>query len=81
VLAGSDEATALGSGILAAVGVGLHPNVNAAVQSMTTTRTLYEPNAEGVARYETLYQTYRTIYPALKSVFLNAAQNEHKAND
>jgi sugar (pentulose or hexulose) kinase len=48
---------------------------------MTTTRTLYEPNAEGVARYETLYQTYRTIYPALKSVFLNAAQNEHKAND
>jgi sugar (pentulose or hexulose) kinase len=45
---------------------------------MTTTRTEYAPNPDGVARYETLYQTYRTIYPALKSVFLNAAANEHK---
>lgn len=76
MLAGSDEATALGAGILAAVGVGLHPNVDVAVKSMTTTRTLYEPNPEGVARYETLYQTYRTIYPALKSVFLRASGND-----
>jgi len=80
VLAGSDEATALGSGILAAVGVGLHPNVEIAVKAMTTTRTLYEPNPEVVDRYEALYQTYRSIYPALKSVFLNVSLNEHKKN-
>lgn len=81
MLAGSDEATALGAGILAAVGVGLHPSIDVAVKSMTTTRTLYEPNPEGAARYETLYQTYRTIYPALKPVFLNASRNVHKEND
>jgi xylulokinase len=80
-LAGSDEATALGAGILAAVGVGLHADVDAAVNSMTTTRLLYEPNPETVTRYEQLYQSYRTVYPALKSVFLTVAQNEKHKND
>jgi sugar (pentulose or hexulose) kinase len=42
---------------------------------MTTTSQRYEPTAEGVATYEHLYQTYRTIYPALKTVFAAAAQN------
>lgn len=74
-LAGSDEATALGAGILATVGSGLHPDVATAVSAMTTTSQRYEPTAEGVATYEHLYQTYRTIYPALKTVFAAAAQN------
>ena len=81
VLAGSDEATALGAGILASVGVGLHANTDVAVRSMTTTRNPYEPNELNVARYEKLYQTYRTIYPALKPVFLHAAQDSEVAND
>ena len=75
VLAGSDEATALGAGILATIGAGLHPNVETAVKHMTTTSLRYEPNPEGVAEYERLYQSYRTIYPALKEVFAEVAQN------
>jgi xylulokinase len=77
-LAGSDEATALGSGILAAVGSGLHNDLSSAVAAMTTTRQVYEPNPAGVADYENLYQTYKTIYPALKPVFLAAAKAEVK---
>ena len=79
VLAGSDEATALGAGILAAVGGGLHENVSTAVAAMTTTSQLYEPNPESVAVYENLYRTYRSIYPALKDVFAEAA--EHGKSD
>jgi xylulokinase len=75
VLAGSDEATALGAGILATIGAGLHPNVETAVQQMTTSSTRYEPNPQGVAVYEKLYQTYRTIYPALKTVFAEVGKN------
>ena len=69
VLAGSDEATALGTGILAAVGAGLHPDILTAVEAMTTVRERYEPNAETAGIYDALFATYRQIYPALKPVF------------
>lgn len=74
-LAGSDEATALGAGILGAVGAGLHTDVIEAVQSMTSKSQRYEPIAQNVATYEKLYSTYRQIYPALKPVFAEAASH------
>jgi xylulokinase len=74
-LAGSDEATALGAGILGAVGAGLHADVIEAVQSMTSKSQRYEPISQNVATYEKLYSTYRQIYPALKPVFAEAASH------
>ncbi|MEY4300993.1 MAG: hypothetical protein RJA30_144 [Actinomycetota bacterium] len=73
-LAGSDEATALGAGILATVGAGLYPSVVDGVAAMTKTSTRYLPNPESVERYDQLYRTYRQIYPALKPVFAEAAE-------
>jgi xylulokinase len=74
-LAGSDEATALGAGILGAVGAGLHVDVIEAVQAMTSKGQRYEPIAENVDVYENLYRTYKQIYPALKPVFAEAAKH------
>ncbi len=69
VLAGSDEATALGAGILAAVGSGLFESTHRAVSQMTSTTTRYEPTEQGMATYESHYRAYRQIYPALRPVF------------
>lgn len=78
VLAGTDEATALGAGILATVGAGLHQDVATAVKAMTSTSQLFEPISESAATYEALYQVYREIYPALKPVFASVAQGLSK---
>ncbi len=74
VLAGSDEATSLGTGILAAVGAGFFANAEAAVEAMTSTSTRFEPQASSVARYADLYQVYREIYPALRPVYRTLAE-------
>ena len=74
VLAGSDEATALGAGILAAFGAGLFDSVEDAASSMTGTGRRYEPNAVAAAEYDALYATYRQVYPALRPVFAAAAE-------
>lgn len=73
VLAGSDEATALGAGVLAATGVGLYPSTAAAAAGMTSVRTRYEPQLSQRATYDALYAVYRQIYPALRPVFSSAA--------
>ena len=74
VLAGSDEATALGAGILAAYGAGLFDSVESAASAMTGTGKRYEPNTVAAAEYDKLYETYRRIYPALKPVFAAATE-------
>ena len=79
VLAGSDEATALGAGILAATGAGLFDSVGDAVAAMTSTTKRYEPNAQGVTTYEQRYQAYRLIYPALRPVFSATSQGADHA--
>jgi xylulokinase len=62
------EASALGAGILAAVGSGLYPNVAAAAAAMTRLESLaFTPNAERHAVYSLLYEdVYRRLFPALQ---------------
>jgi xylulokinase len=74
VLAGSDEATSLGTGILAALGAGYFEDPQSAVESMTSTATRYEPEEASSARYAELYQVYRDIYPALRPVYQSLAE-------
>jgi xylulokinase len=64
VRSGTAEATALGAGILAAVGAGLHPDVPAAVAEMTSHGRAFAPG-DSRARYDALYAGYKRIYPAL----------------
>ncbi len=69
VIAGSDEATSLGTAILACAGVGLADSVPDAVTEMTSVGKRYEPRPETARRYDKLFLIYRQLYPALKPVF------------
>ncbi|RXZ51673.1 xylulokinase [Agromyces binzhouensis] len=69
VLAGQDEATALGAGILAAAGVGLHADIPTAAAAMTTMGARFEPDEVAARRYDDHYAAYRAVYPALRPVF------------
>ena len=64
----SEDASALGAGIVAGTAAGLWPNAAEAV-GLLDVRTLDEPSAEYARRYEALFAAYRKLYPAMKSVF------------
>ena len=60
--------------MVAAVGAGLYPSVEAAVVQMVEPGTEYQPRPELAARYDALYQVYVGLYPALKQSFHALAQ-------
>ena len=67
-LSHSEDASALGAGIVAGTAVGLWPHAADAV-SLLEVQTLNKPIAAHAIRYETLFAAYRRLYPAMKSVF------------
>ncbi|HXF63484.1 MAG TPA: FGGY-family carbohydrate kinase, partial [Caldilineaceae bacterium] len=64
----------LGDAMIAAVGAGLYPTVEAAVARMVEPGAVYQPRPELAARYEALYRIYLGLYPALKASFRALAQ-------
>ncbi len=69
VLAGEDEATCLGAGMLAAAGAGIHADIAAASRAMSSLGTRYQPDPASAELFTTLYNAYRAVYPALAPVF------------
>ena len=66
VRARTREATSLGAAVLASVAAGLHPNLDAAVASMTGTAETFEPGA-GRDGYDRLFrEVYVHVFPALQ---------------
>ncbi len=66
VRAANAEATALGAGVLAAVGVGMHADVDAAVAAMISYGEVFAPGGNA-ARYADLYdEVYAGVYGALQ---------------
>jgi xylulokinase len=65
----AEEGAAYGAAILAGVGVSFWPSVEAACQSVVRVRERIPPNAEDAVALATLYQSYRRVYPATKSIF------------
>ncbi len=65
----SKEGPALGVAILAGVGAGLYPTVQAACEQMIESNPPQEPIAENVPEYEKFYQLYVSLYPSLKDRF------------
>lgn len=64
------EASALGAAMLAAVGLGLHKDVPAAVHAMTGEGSVIEPNPAATATYGALYrEVYRPLYGRLRPFY------------
>ncbi len=64
------EASGLGAAIDAAVGLGLHPDFETAVNEMTHPGKTFEPEPEAHAIYTELYQrVYRQMYSRLRPLY------------
>jgi xylulokinase len=65
----ADEGAAYGAAILAAVGIGLWPTVDAACDALVRRAEATEPQPEVVRLMHTRYDAYSRIYPALRSIY------------
>jgi len=64
----AEEAAAYGAAILAGVGVGVWPTVDAACAAVVHINKLTRANADVVERMNERYEEYRRIYPALNLI-------------
>jgi xylulokinase len=62
------EGAAYGAALLAGVGAGAWPDVDTACEASISITGSATPQADQVAAYASLYQTYTDLYPALKSI-------------
>ena len=62
----AEEGAAYGAALLAGVGVGAWPSVDAACDSVVRVKAQVEPDRENSALMERQYQIFRRIYPALR---------------
>ncbi|HEV2983195.1 MAG TPA: xylulokinase, partial [Vicinamibacterales bacterium] len=67
-IAQADEGAAYGAAMLAGVGIGLWPTVDAACDALVRRATQTRPQPEVVALMNERYNTYRRLYPALRSI-------------
>ncbi len=72
----TEEAAALGAGILAAAGSGLYESIAQAAQAMSRRSSVrFEPNLKRSRFYQVLYEdVYRQIYPALRQPMARLAE-------
>ena len=68
------EGAAYGAALLAGVGAGVWPDVEAACTDVVQLTSRVTPQAEAQARYQALYDQYRGLYPALKPTFDGLAE-------
>lgn len=64
----AEEGAAFGAALLAAVGAGAWPNLNAACDAAIEVAERIEPDAAWALRYSDGYAAYRKVYPALKGL-------------
>jgi xylulokinase len=62
------ETAVLGSAISAAVGIGVHRDLPAAIEAMTAISVRIEPRAELAPVYDRLFDAYLALYPATAPV-------------
>jgi xylulokinase len=61
------ETAVVGSAIIAAAGVGAHPDLPTAIRSMAAIDRRLEPNPELAARYDAGFRAYVDLHPAVSS--------------
>ncbi len=64
----TEQGPSYGAAILAMVGCGEYPSVDAACEKLIRTRERICPDREAVKRYEKKYRVFRKLYPLLKSL-------------
>jgi xylulokinase len=64
----AEEGAAYGAAILAGVGGGVWPTVDAACEALVHTNQVIQPDVRVVERMNARYEEYRLIYPALKGI-------------
>jgi xylulokinase len=74
VTVNTTEGAAYGAALLAGVGVGVWPDVDAACQSSIKVTGSTRPQADQAAKYEQVYAEYRQLYPALKAISHNLSR-------
>jgi len=62
------ETTVVGAAIVAAVGVGGHPDVPSAIRAMTAIERRIDPDPALRETYDRAYATYTALYPAVGSL-------------
>ena len=73
VTVNTTEGAAYGAALLAGVGAGIWPDVDAACAQVIQVTGSTKPNAAATAHYDAVYAQYRALYPALKPSFANLA--------
>ena len=64
------ETSGLGAAIDGTVGLGLHPDFDAAVEAMTQPGEVFEPDPRNHAIYDRLYpQVYQQMYARLRPLY------------
>ncbi|MCC6166067.1 MAG: xylulokinase, partial [Caldilineaceae bacterium] len=73
VTVNTTEGAAYGAALLAGVGAGVWPDVDAACAEAIHVTGQTTPDPVAVERYEPLYAQYRALYPALRPIFQGVA--------
>jgi xylulokinase len=69
------SASAVGAGLLAAVGLGLYPSTES-LKELVPVEHVIRPETNSKPIYDSMYKAYRTIYPSLKDLHRSLNQSE-----
>jgi xylulokinase len=64
----AEEGAAYGAALLAGVGAGIWPSVEAACEATVETHLRVVPNADNVSVLRERYEAYKRLYPALRTI-------------
>jgi xylulokinase len=71
VTVNTDEGAAYGAALLAGVGIGVWPDVDAACAHVLQITGTTKPDPARAMHYNAVYEQYRQLYPALQASFAN----------
>ena len=71
----TEQGPGYGGVMLAMVGCGQYASVQAAADALVEVAHVVQPDPELTARYEARYQKFKSIYPAMKSLFQELKEN------
>lgn len=64
----TEQGPAMGAAMIAAVGLRWYPNFEECSEIFVQIKEEFKPDSAAVKKYESIYQNYRDIYPAIKKI-------------